>query len=659
MRESQNKSKSNSVHALQAKKVNPFFAKNAVRQKTDPFFRPKMMVQQMPEVAQRQAMEEEEPLQAKSVLQKMEGEELDEEPIQGKSISQKMEMEDEEPIQPKANNTGLPDKLKAGAENLSGYSMDDVKVHYNSAKPAQLNAHAYAQGTDIHLAAGQENHLPHEAWHVVQQKQGRVRATRQMKGGVNINDDVRLEQEADMMGEKALQMTAKENNSPFRQNALVSTNLLQDDPSAGIQLATDFQDYVEHFTGNDNNLAYHIGALLDYNEYERQELMDKIQHEQGTQANPTIDSIIQGLQERDISFDLESLARSLLTVNRMIPGIFMDSGRLMAEMSRLVHGHNAGNFSQITWGQTRHPGMGTSVRARLRPDAAGLGSDAGGDPAWMLNLQQRVDNGNRSLYVRGHLLNRHLGGPGLDYNMVPLTQSGAWGANDANGVHSRSIEETVKGMYLLVDNGREDEATNLRYQVIADFNRGARGQTAQIGQLTQNFKTIFNEFVNRASNQNDPQIDGIELQDDQTVVNAWNNVTDYSPFPGEKNAFDRNLMIRMLRTHFARPSIDAQIMFLPHNLKLWLLGQIQGIPNLQTVLRAVSPNPNFQTMTLSSLNYRMGENHDLWQQEDQLVPSRLRLVATWTQFGNNERIEDTVNIRIPTSLAAKFRLRNE
>jgi hypothetical protein len=34
--------------------------------------------------------------------------------------------------------------------------MDDVKVHYNSAKPAQLNAHAYAQGTDIHIASGQE-----------------------------------------------------------------------------------------------------------------------------------------------------------------------------------------------------------------------------------------------------------------------------------------------------------------------------------------------------------------------------------------------------------------------------------------------------------------------------------------------------------------------
>lgn len=110
------------------------------------------------------------------------------------------------PIQKKENKTGLPDQLKSGIENLSGYSMDDVKVHYNSDKPAQLNAHAYAQGTDIHLAPGQEKHLPHEAWHVVQQKQGRVKPTMQMKGKVNVNDDEGLEKEADAMGGKALQM---------------------------------------------------------------------------------------------------------------------------------------------------------------------------------------------------------------------------------------------------------------------------------------------------------------------------------------------------------------------------------------------------------------------------------------------------------------------
>ncbi|WP_083330414.1 MULTISPECIES: DUF4157 domain-containing protein [Pseudoalteromonas] len=99
------------------------------------------------------------------------------------------------------HSSGLPQQLKSGIEQLSGYAMDDVKVHYNSSKPAQLNAHAYAQGSDIHVASGQEKHLPHEAWHVVQQKQGRVTPTIQAK--VNINDDIGLEREADVMGAKA------------------------------------------------------------------------------------------------------------------------------------------------------------------------------------------------------------------------------------------------------------------------------------------------------------------------------------------------------------------------------------------------------------------------------------------------------------------------
>lgn len=109
-----------------------------------------------------------------------------------------------ESIQENSNTSGLPDKLMTGIENLSGLSLDDVKVQYNSAQPAQLNAQAFAQGTDIHVATGQEKHLPHEAWHVVQQKQGRVQPSMQMKEGIPVNDDAGLEKEADIMGAKAI-----------------------------------------------------------------------------------------------------------------------------------------------------------------------------------------------------------------------------------------------------------------------------------------------------------------------------------------------------------------------------------------------------------------------------------------------------------------------
>jgi len=103
-----------------------------------------------------------------------------------------------------SNQTGMPNQLKAGIESLSGIDMSAVRVHHNSAQPAQLNALAYTQGNQIHLGPGQEQHLPHEAWHVVQQMQGRVKPTLQAKG-IDVNNEPGLEQEADEMGAKALQ----------------------------------------------------------------------------------------------------------------------------------------------------------------------------------------------------------------------------------------------------------------------------------------------------------------------------------------------------------------------------------------------------------------------------------------------------------------------
>ena len=104
-----------------------------------------------------------------------------------------------------SSRANLPHQLKAGIEELSGVSMEGVNVHMNSNMPAQMQAYAYAQGSDIHIAPGQEKHLPHEAWHVAQQRQGRVQATTQI-GGSPVNDSQSLESEADTMGAKAMQL---------------------------------------------------------------------------------------------------------------------------------------------------------------------------------------------------------------------------------------------------------------------------------------------------------------------------------------------------------------------------------------------------------------------------------------------------------------------
>lgn len=86
--------------------------------------------------------------------------------------------------------------MKLNFEQRSGMSFDDVRVHYNSDKPARFHALAYTQGTQIYVGPGQERSLPHELGHVIQQKAGRVRPTRWVRGQP-VNDQPELEREAD------------------------------------------------------------------------------------------------------------------------------------------------------------------------------------------------------------------------------------------------------------------------------------------------------------------------------------------------------------------------------------------------------------------------------------------------------------------------------
>ena len=135
--------------------------------------------------------------------------EEDEETLQTKSmiyqVSPLMQRQTAGEVDVTENRNSLPNFLKLGLEHLSGRDLSEVRVHYNDSKPSQVNALAYTQGQEIHLGPGQDKHLPHEGWHVVQQMQGRVKPTIQANG-VSINDDKELEQEADRMGAKASQI---------------------------------------------------------------------------------------------------------------------------------------------------------------------------------------------------------------------------------------------------------------------------------------------------------------------------------------------------------------------------------------------------------------------------------------------------------------------
>lgn len=118
--------------------------------------------------------------------------------------------------------TGIPAGMKRSFEQSSGFSFDDVRVHYSSEKPAQLHAHAYTQGNDVFVASGQEKHLPHELGHVVQQKSNMVRPTENL-GGLPLNTDPAMERNADNIAqnaEKSLPFSEDTVNAPLQAKAI-------------------------------------------------------------------------------------------------------------------------------------------------------------------------------------------------------------------------------------------------------------------------------------------------------------------------------------------------------------------------------------------------------------------------------------------------------
>ena len=119
-----------------------------------------------------------------------------------------------------ARPAALPAVLQSGLQALSGLALDGVQVQHGSSLPARYGALAITQDNAIHLGPGQEQHLAHEAWHVVQQRQGRVAATLPAQAGLApVNDDPALEAEADVMGQRALQAAIATPALPTPQHA--------------------------------------------------------------------------------------------------------------------------------------------------------------------------------------------------------------------------------------------------------------------------------------------------------------------------------------------------------------------------------------------------------------------------------------------------------
>ncbi|MFZ6765717.1 DUF4157 domain-containing protein [Undibacterium sp. Di26W] len=323
---------------------------------------------------------------------------------------------------PRGAGLAMPGRLRQGIESLSGMSMKHVKVHYNASQPTQYRAHAYAQGSHIYLAPGQEMHLPHEAWHVVQQAQGRVAPTARTHG-VAVNTDQSLEHEADRMGARAAQDA---HGGPGARQA-----------ARPLQFS-------------------HVG--------------------EGT------------VQRREKTINATAKTQSGQTSS-----VTFTSGKF--------------EFAPKTRPNV-YAEVGLKMEANLYQESPIVGTPVGIGWLWMDELKARV-RGTR--VIRGHLLNHDLGGPGLPYNLFPIS-------NAANQEHSQKVEQKVKGL-LYGTTAKRDAFNNLATDTKVYYEVEVKNQKDDL--LTADFACKW--YVS------DPQGNNKTLEGTETISSDLKNSSGYAP----------------------------------------------------------------------------------------------------------------------------------
>jgi hypothetical protein len=355
----------------------------------------------------------------------------------------------------------------------------------------------------------------------------------------------------------------------------------------------------------------------------------------------------------------------------------------------------------------------SSVFAQFAPKGHPEGSSAEGANPWMTMLEQRRAKGGKTVYVRGHMLNRHLGGPGLDYNMVPLTGNAGWyGANNANAIHSAGVEELVKHLYHDLIPSNEDKAggvKNLTYEVSAIFGDHKRGQTGLILQKFIKFKEAEEGLKQGTKDQVD-QLDKnalrsefvriqrgdlwVEMQKGQkeameALVNAFHQaIPEISHQPLDNSLAEKIIqkfglkpdlptLINIAFQFLVKPKLGGDQIKVPQAKEMltlhrfssnWrtplnnhplVLQKIQQDGLLDAIIKASCNTDQYANFSLHQIGGLILQNLNLWQFEDTHVPLHLDTAVNWTQDGSNHARKFKIGNILPTDVRAPYDPREE
>lgn len=293
--------------------------------------------------------------------------------------------------------------------------------------------------------------------------------------------------------------------------------------------------------------------------------------------------------------------------------------------------------SEIRWHGLTGWGAGSGVTLMMKPGGIPTGSTPKSEPVWMKTIEQHhPPNNATSLYVRGHLLNHNIGGPGLDYNMVPITGKPAKnvGGNDANAEHLLKIEKKAKETWDEVRLGTVQTAT---YEVVPSYPQPARAETKYVCDQAASLRQILDARRQKV------RTDIANLPPNQLQAELQ-NARQYLP-QGIPDDMVVAMLAQQQTTAFERQTL-AQLVAVGDPVATAITTQLD-----KRVLDA-STEGNTMGQTLQSLLSRVEGNAASWRAEEMYVPLQLAVRLDITDAnGTTTTLADIVPVKLSTDIA--------
>jgi hypothetical protein len=191
-------------------------------------------------------------------------------------------------------------------------------------------------------------------------------------------------------------------------------------------------------------------------------------------------------------------------------------------------------------------GMGLwAYIAFQKGDSFPEGSSASGSYTslpWEAPLKKRRTPHNENVYIRGHLLNDHLGGPAASYNLVPLVGIDVPGAPNSNDAHSSLVEGQARAAFKQISKEEDGSKSptislysGLRYLVqVSSFGGHDVSQITTTLNLEKLRAAVWLSMASNAENLNKPKAaitltefkaflgnGSFEAEKQQRYVNNW------------------------------------------------------------------------------------------------------------------------------------------